>query len=687
MASPSILSSVRAHLNREDLGSAEALLAPLLKQTPTDSELNALQAEIELYSQHEPQAIGRLKFIQDRSVVETYGQHLADFLFCRDQLAAKLGAKCDTVGDALKEQLFAHGSWTPSPDIGIGVSACLIVKNEAAHLDRCLSSLSGFVDEIVVVDTGSSDDTVSIAERYGARLGSFEWCQDFSAARNVALGMASQPWILWIDADEEIVSGSEAMWQEALIRPHFAGYMLRIVNFLESTGERTEFVHTPVRLFRNHASHRFEGRIHEQISPSLVAQGGRIASLSAVTLNHYGYLPDLMADRQKVQRTLEMIARELEDDPENPFQLFNLAMTHSVAQDYVSCEKVAKKCASVLGANELIGANVYHLWALSLLAQERYDEVCAVTSKSEEKGYHSLLIEYERTQALLHLKKLDLALKSSKRCLAMEWPERLTGDTSVATHKRYLLHARILIELDRAEDALNCLESVPQTSDSTGLRAGALFKLGRWKESLNLFESLYEHPVKRLSARLYGAQCHFELGEYSQTTRICRQRQVSGAVDEEGFRLWVLAAERGGDSSEILEAYEAYTRTCPPMAETLINWGRAFQESGQYDRALSCYTEAHKLDPTDGNVLLNSGDVLYLMENFLEAVHFYEQALRLDMDNHQAWFVLGNCLLQIGALDGAVGAYEQCLQRNPEHEGAIHNKGLIGEIRAGTLAA
>src|SRR5690606_15855947 len=86
----------------------------------------------------------------------------------------------------------------------MSISACLIVKNEARHLQRCLASIAPVVDEIIVVDTGSTDTTVEIARQFTPHVHFFEWCDDFSAARNAALQYATQDWVLIINGDEEM---------------------------------------------------------------------------------------------------------------------------------------------------------------------------------------------------------------------------------------------------------------------------------------------------------------------------------------------------------------------------------------------------------------------------------------------------------------------------------------------------
>ncbi len=684
---PQKLELVRDLIAQERLQEAEEILGQALVANPTDPQANFHQAEIELLSQREVSATARLTYFKSLPGANVIGQKLTDFLYCRSQLLAKIGISSDPEGEALSAQLRASGNWSPTPGIGIGVTACLIVKNEEKYLERCLASIKGVVDEIVLVDTGSTDRTLAIAEKFGCKIGSCAWSDDFSAARNVSLENATQPWILWIDADEEWLPENATFLREGVTRPYFGGFMVRIVNFLENSGEETEFVHTPIRLFQNHPDIRFEGRIHEQVSPSILRLGLPIAALTQVTLNHYGYLPGPMQDRNKIARTLSMVERELQDDPDNAFHLFNLAMTLSVMQDWPRCEQAAQRAASVLGPNDLVGYNVYHLWALSLLAQRRYEKVPAVADASIEAGYACVLTEYERCQALVALKRWDEAERVGRELITMTWPERLTGDTSVFTVKRFTLLSRILGEQGKQEEAIKVLEPCADHSDARGLRAGALLQMGQFSEAIAELETLFNHPTNGAAAKFFAAKAHFELGDFQQVMALCETRFESGAHDEEGFSLWTMAAERAGDSAQILKAYEAYASKTTLTSEMLTNWGRTFDANDQPDRAVICFTEAHKLNPKDPNPLLNAGDVHYRIGGYLDAAQSYEQALRLDVGNAQAWFVLGNCLFQMGALDGAEQAYHQTLTHDPSHEAAKSNLMLINDVRAGTLVA
>src|SRR5436305_12332456 len=98
------------------------------------------------------------------------------------------------------------------------ISACLIVRNEQDNLPRCLNSLRGVVDDLIVVDTGSTDGTVEIAEQFGARVFHFPWCDDFAAARNESLSHVESDWIMWIDADDELVQSQPRALRELCAR-------------------------------------------------------------------------------------------------------------------------------------------------------------------------------------------------------------------------------------------------------------------------------------------------------------------------------------------------------------------------------------------------------------------------------------------------------------------------------------
>lgn len=215
------------------------------------------------------------------------------------------------------------------------VTACLIVRDEAAVLADCLGSIRPFVEEIVVVDTGSSDDTIQIAEAAGARVVSIGWPESFSAARNVGLAAATQPLIFVIDADERLVPESAtALVQHCRTGPTVAASVTQR-NVAVSTGggdaRDSESLLLTVRLFPNRPTIRYAGRVHEHV----VESGEPIRSVPIdVELLHLGYTPERLLTKDKFTRNLALLERDLQDAPGDPYVLYQIGRTYCVNKKF-----------------------------------------------------------------------------------------------------------------------------------------------------------------------------------------------------------------------------------------------------------------------------------------------------------------------------------------------------------------
>lgn len=207
------------------------------------------------------------------------------------------------------------------------ISLCMIVKNEAENLPRCLGSVSNAVDEIIVVDTGSSDNTSEIALRYGARVFHYTWGGDFAAARNFSLEQAKGEWIFFLDADEELRKGDDSKLRSLLDVSGAEGYCFRVVNFYGSRADCDYMTDLVCRLFRNHPAYRFQRALHEQVVDQIAAVGGEASlKVADVQIRHYGYLHAAVIKKDKVRRNLEIIRRVLHEDPDNRFLRYSLGV-------------------------------------------------------------------------------------------------------------------------------------------------------------------------------------------------------------------------------------------------------------------------------------------------------------------------------------------------------------------------
>lgn len=242
----------------------------------------------------------------------------SEFIQVKEQMRVHFPLQADTVkmGESISPQQAASRSQ-------VDLSICMIVKNESSNLGQCLDSLQALGAELIVVDTGSTDDTVEIAQAKGAQVYHFPWISDFSAARNESLKSATGRWVMWVDADDRLpadeVSRILQLVQGEANRAY--GFLIKNTQDHGVTGS----VFNQIRLFPNRSTLRFEGKVHEQILPSIQAQGIEVEFLNLI-IHHTGYINDeIMAEKQN--RNLKILMEELETTPEvkTPVRLFSIA--------------------------------------------------------------------------------------------------------------------------------------------------------------------------------------------------------------------------------------------------------------------------------------------------------------------------------------------------------------------------
>ena len=206
----------------------------------------------------------------------------------------------------------------------------MIVKNEEKVLAKCLSSARPWVGEIIVVDTGSSDNTIAIAKEYGAKVSQITWENDFSAARNASFSKATGDWILWLDADD-ILPESTGKALRSLVDnapvPCGGFYFLYSTKQPAERGGGVKRQHR-LNLVRNHPSIRFSGRVHEQISESVRNAGFEtIEAGLEITHQHYDFSPQGQA--KKTALYTEILEQVVIDEPEVLPHWYNLGVSYS----------------------------------------------------------------------------------------------------------------------------------------------------------------------------------------------------------------------------------------------------------------------------------------------------------------------------------------------------------------------
>jgi len=216
----------------------------------------------------------------------------------------------------------------------------MIVRDEERSLERCLESARAWVDEIVVVDTGSSDATLELARRLGARVASFAWCDDFSAARNAALALAQAPWRLVLDADEWIVAGADSLASLRGVAPDFIGQISVASAFDDANGGVGHAPSWLPRLLPRGV--RYAGRVHEQPEPMLPRR--RLELVIA----HDGYLD--MHKARKAGRNEKLLTLALDEAPDDAYLRYQLGKDRELRSLFATAWPNYER--ALAGANE-----------------------------------------------------------------------------------------------------------------------------------------------------------------------------------------------------------------------------------------------------------------------------------------------------------------------------------------------
>ncbi|MBD3920672.1 glycosyltransferase [Paenibacillus sp. PR3] len=333
----------------------------------------------------------------------------------------------------------------------------LIVRNEELHLAQCLDSIRQWADELIVVDTGSSDQTVQIAASRGAHIVHMAWADDFAQARNFGIGQARTLWVLVLDADERLADGTDMLQlRNKLLHSKETAY--RVV--VESTVERQCIRHEAVRLFRADQGYRYVGAIHEQLATSVSGAWRDVdGPLSDIRLQHHGYEPGELARKRTAERNGCIIRKLLEGQPDNPFHWYNLGVTLSQQA------KAAEASAAFARARAIVSPDAPFRPSLML------DSARALLASGEEGAALELLTNESKR----YINYADLQLLYGE-CLERQgaWLEAKQAYTTA-------------IEASQVDNGLYLTESDVNCRACTAL-AGLERRLGNQKEAARRYE-------------------------------------------------------------------------------------------------------------------------------------------------------------------------------------------------------
>lgn len=599
----------------------------------------------------------------------------------------------------------------------------MIVRNEERNLLECLREIRDLFDEIVIVDTGSTDNTVEVARGLGAKVYHFPWCDDFSAARNEFLKRATGDWIFWLDADDRIKRAEAEKLRKLISAEKDTAFLCHLYCY-EPDGKDIEGLH--LRLFPNLPGVKFEGLVHEQLGDSLQKLGIK-PRRSNVKIFHLGY-SDRAAKFKKAKRNLKLLKQQIKKTPKDVSARYHLVTHYNLLGDTENAIKELKTllkqikdreehrdtflaCCTALG-------NCYRKLGKFNLAIEKYKQALEINDNYSlahfflgELYFNLRRIEEAREELLkadtlgiklglvflpirsiyyyisyylgrCHERKgqLGLAIREYHRALQME-----PGSTEA-----YSRLGLIYLQRKQYEKAEKALRKTVEMSSDQALnywhlsiayfyqnkldQAREAFKGFRDRAGLNALPS----SPRQLEVLANLAYPHLRYDHSPEVERDFLEA-MGLAPGFLGLRLGLakVSAQRG----DLLRLRQEYKKICeiypeligedklPHDPEQLAQGyrelgGRLISQNRLVEAVLALET-ALVTDSTSNGIKRDLADLYMKLGNYPQAKRIYEEVILNDPGDYAVLWRLGDCRLRMGEKEAA----ELCYRRAREPMG------------------
>ncbi len=384
------------------------------------------------------------------------------------------------------------------------LSLCMIVKNEEASLPNCLNSVKELVDEIIVLDTGSTDRTPEIARKFGGKIYNYQWCDDFSAARNDSLKYAQGDWVLILDADEELAPEIVPQIKKAILEPQYL-----VINLLRQDIGLEQSPYSLVsRLFRPHPTINFSRPYYAMLDDSIVQllqkePQWQVGYLPDVAILHHGYQKERLALKDKLQEARSAMEKYLAKHPNDSYGWIKLGTLYVQTDNTNQGIELLKKSLNISGINEFILYELHYYLGMAYetlqqlnLAKYHYQLATQITLLPKLK-----LAAYNNLGNILKATcKLQAAKSTYETALQID-PDFAVGYYNLG------MTLKALGEMENAIAAyLQAIDLNPNYAEAYQNLGVVLLKIGNVPESLSAFQraiALHEKSNPSEAKRLH----------------------------------------------------------------------------------------------------------------------------------------------------------------------------------------
>jgi glycosyltransferase involved in cell wall biosynthesis len=342
----------------------------------------------------------------------------------------------------------------------------MIVKNEQDNLGRCLESVKEIVDEMIIVDTGSTDSTVQIAEKFGAKVYHFKWNNNFSDARNYSLKFATSDWILLMDADDELDTSHNDEIRALMEKDEAEAYFFKTISYIGERPGLDTLNNLNLRLFKNKKGYCFSNPIHEQIYSNIKAINPSAKILNVdIKIYHYGYLNKNITAQNKRNRNISILEKELAENPGYGFALFNLGNEYFALGNFLKAIECYEQSYDKFDPNQGYSSKLVLKMINCYMSMSKYDKALKLVSEGLLVYPDFTELEYFRALIYYTQKKYTLAIRHFENCIKMgESSLYFTMIEGVGSYRTHFMLGEIFYYMEDYETALNHYKKSVETN-------------------------------------------------------------------------------------------------------------------------------------------------------------------------------------------------------------------------------
>ncbi|MCK5127165.1 MAG: tetratricopeptide repeat protein [candidate division Zixibacteria bacterium] len=538
------------------------------------------------------------------------------------------------------------------------ISACMIVKNEEELLDRCLKSIHDVVDEIILVDTGSTDKTVEIAEKYGCKIYHYPWQGDFSSARNESMKYASMDWIFIIDADEEFPPEEINKLRVVTNQEELDIISINCINKSLETGQVTSFLPS-VRLIRRKLKLSYFGIVHNRLD---IPEGHKVLRAD-VDLHHYGYDLDREKMDEKLARTRKLLNQQLSKTPDDVYANFNMAQLLRGYKDGNGPEKaklIIEHASKVIENPESKLKKYYgqrlmafHQKAIGLCNIESFDEAenCCLEALAEKEDYLDPIL----TLGDIYNYKTEF----------------------VKAEQFYNRYLESQSKYDTGEEITNIILHNLEARHKAWYGIGLIGERTEDKDkAINAFQRVIKNKTIYLDTNIRLAKACLESGKHDLAIKYFKKEITE--IEHSGIARYGLGCAyfAKGDAEKSIRHIKEALYLSPKNADWRYTLSKVYKNVGQEQESSRLIIEAAQRHSINAEIYFEAGNIYFEQNEIENAIEMYNKALAVDSGHFNSLNNLGNCYFKSEQYDRACAIYEQVVAKSPEHIIAYRNLGL-----------